>query len=555
MDTSSSPLEDKPNPPGFHARCLESGLEFIATLASVAFSQGENAAKMHRLLSALNNPKDKDAVEHLAAFWNGVEAFPTQDRAMLTEAECASLQAAFRDLGNRLAASNHLEGLLRTVSGMNATGGISTPPGPDLPQRANEFLHFEQLKQVETAFLLLSRLCTIAQRLEPALNEIATVHLATLAQAPHTAGKKHPALEAGKPLDHQLLKLLSSSLDTLDAPNDLTGRSSMQDRLRRVQMCMKILDQEAVASTAFWKFLKSSSKVNAETWEILTSVVEQLKCKSTKKTLLPFLQFLRHEDPTQILKAIQKFLEVSKDVSPDVACHIVPDIFGRNFHLLTDIREDACFRDLAEPVVSMGKSFLYYDRLYNLYQGLSNVRRAYPKSVLNVAEIGVYRGGTSYFLCTLLQKLHNGKAKFYSVDTFEGHSSLDFSDRSEGTHEPGVFSRTSFDDVVSLLAEFPFVSVIKSRIQDCSEMLKDEMFHFVHLDVDLFQPMYYSLKFFAPRLAVAGMICVDDYNKKSCPGVHQAVEQLLRDNLVPLTAIYTQTAQCLLIRTATATLS
>ena len=85
---------------------------------------------------------------------------------------------------------------------------------------------------------------------------------------------------------------------------------------------------------------------------------------------------IRRNDSSRLLKSIGKLLDVTRDASPAVSYHVVPDIFGRNFHLLTDVREEPLFREVAEPVVSMGRSFLYYDRLYNLYESISNVSRA-----------------------------------------------------------------------------------------------------------------------------------------------------------------------------------
>jgi hypothetical protein len=228
--------------------------------------------------------------------------------------------------------------------------------------------------------------------------------------------------------------------------------------------------------------------------------------------------------------------------------YVVPDIHVRNLHLLQDVREEADFKETADRAIGLGRSFLYYDRLYTLYESLRNLTRLYPTARLSVAEVGVYQGGTSFFLCDVLRKLHASHARFYSIDTFEGHSAIDLPSGTEGLHSPREFGGTSFEEASDLLSEFPFATVIKSRIQECTDSIESHRFHFVHLDVDIYEPTLFSLNFFLPRMVVGGIICVDDYNKTSCPGVKQAVEQVLADGGHSIIRLYTQTAQCLLVR-------
>jgi Macrocin-O-methyltransferase (TylF) len=234
----------------------------------------------------------------------------------------------------------------------------------------------------------------------------------------------------------------------------------------------------------------------------------------------------------------------------DQIYHIVPDIYGRNFRLCHDIREEPDFKEAADHVIGRGTSLLYYDRLYNLYESLRNVSRLYPAARLNVAEVGVYKGGTSFFLCELLRKLHASHARFYSIDTFEGHSAIDLPIAMEGLHSPRKFEKTSFEEVSRLLSGFPFATVIMSRIQECADLIEPDRFHFVHLDVDIYEPTLFSLKLFLPQMVPGGIVCVDDYNKKSCPGVRQAVEEVLADGERSIIRLYTQTAQCLLVKAA-----
>lgn len=68
---------------------------------------------------------------------------------------------------------------------------------------------------------------------------------------------------------------------------------------------------------------------------------------------------------------------------------------------------------------------LCYDRLYTIYQALSNRKHHAAGMALHLAEVGVYKGGTSYFILAVLESLGLHPATLHGFDTFEGHSSED----------------------------------------------------------------------------------------------------------------------------------
>ena len=63
------------------------------------------------------------------------------------------------------------------------------------------------------------------------------------------------------------------------------------------------------------------------------------------------------------------------------------------------------------------------------------------------------------------------------------------------------FMIQTFENVKSYLEDFDFVQVIKNRIQDCEELFEGKSIHFVHLDVDLYHPMLFSLNMFLKKIA------------------------------------------------------
>ena len=86
--------------------------------------------------------------------------------------------------------------------------------------------------------------------------------------------------------------------------------------------------------------------------------------------------------------------------------HYVPDYYGASARKHIDIRALPGFATLAADAISKKRTLLYYDRLYTIYQSLAGVKRlVQPGEEINIAEVGVYRGGTSHFIASAAQAL------------------------------------------------------------------------------------------------------------------------------------------------------
>lgn len=206
--------------------------------------------------------------------------------------------------------------------------------------------------------------------------------------------------------------------------------------------------------------------------------------------------------------------------------HYVPDLYGRTAYKHLDIRTLSPFGDLAKEVIQQGKTSLYFDRLYTIYQAISNVTRLPPSDQeLVFAEVGVYKGGTSKFIVTVGRSL-SISFRHYGFDTFEGHAGVDIGDI-DGDHTPQLFDDTSLETVSSYLAGDAEVTLRKGRFQDTCTEFEHTIFHFVHLDVDLYGPTLQALTFFADRIARGGILVVDDYGFSTCLGIEKAVGEFL----------------------------
>jgi O-methyltransferase len=148
----------------------------------------------------------------------------------------------------------------------------------------------------------------------------------------------------------------------------------------------------------------------------------------------------------------------------------------------------------------------------------------------NVAECGCWRGLSSYQIATNLMEM-NFRQRYYIFDSFEGLSKFDAEDGKQtlAVDEEGRRKEFAYaDDLVKdNLKEFDFIDYKKGWIPERFSEVTDMKFSFVHIDVDLYQPIKDSLEFFYPRLVPGGIIVLDDYGYLNFPGAKNAVDEFL----------------------------
>jgi O-methyltransferase len=144
-----------------------------------------------------------------------------------------------------------------------------------------------------------------------------------------------------------------------------------------------------------------------------------------------------------------------------------------------------------------------------------------------LAEVGVYKGLTAKLFHHYLPD-----RSLYLFDTFEG-----FTKRSAIAEQ----SNTGFDidsdyfSDTSLEAVKKYVQPVNERVSfykgyfpgTIPAGMEAEVFAFVHLDADLYEPIAAGLEFFYPRLSRHGMLVIHDYN--AWPGARSAVDTFFSD--------------------------
>jgi hypothetical protein len=190
-----------------------------------------------------------------------------------------------------------------------------------------------------------------------------------------------------------------------------------------------------------------------------------------------------------------------------------------------DIRQLVPFGEIADRVIRDGRTYLNVDRLYTIWQAVESL----PPSARAVAEVGVYRGGSAWFMADALRR-SGREMPFYVCDTFQGHVEVD--DSVDGVHRPGVqFTRVKADKVAKYLREFPFIRMQVGDIRETAPAFAGESaFGLVHLDVDVYPITRFCLDFFGPRVVPGGMMVMDDYGTTTCEGVKRAVDEFTASN-------------------------
>lgn len=136
------------------------------------------------------------------------------------------------------------------------------------------------------------------------------------------------------------------------------------------------------------------------------------------------------------------------------------------------------------------------------------------------AEFGVMKGGS----LDMLASLHPNRL-IYGIDGFKGLPAPGKND----THAKGDFE-LSDNDIHILFDHFHFhhpnVKLLRGYSPDVFKKIPDDqVFSFVHVDVDLFDSVNDAFDFFYPRLTAGGIMIFDDYGFDTTPGAKKAIDQ------------------------------
>jgi O-methyltransferase len=155
----------------------------------------------------------------------------------------------------------------------------------------------------------------------------------------------------------------------------------------------------------------------------------------------------------------------------------------------------------------------------------------------DIAEVGVFRGGTARVICET-----KGNRCLHLFDTFEG---LPEPSEVDSAFRKGQYA-CSLETVRNYLGGFPDVQFYKGYFPATAKPVKDRCFSFVHLDVDLHESTLQALEFFYPRMDPGAIIISHDYVE--FPGVRGAFDGFFEHKPEPVIELTGN--QCLVVKVA-----
>lgn len=138
------------------------------------------------------------------------------------------------------------------------------------------------------------------------------------------------------------------------------------------------------------------------------------------------------------------------------------------------------------------------------------------------AEVGVFRGDTTKFIHKCAPE-----RKYYLFDTFSGFSQKDLSEKDINDKR---FINTSIEEVKRNIGNSDNLLFKPGYVPDTLSDVKNELFAFVLLDLDKYNPTYASLEFFYPRLVNGAYLFVHDFNSSESDwACNKALTKFMQD--------------------------
>ncbi len=226
---------------------------------------------------------------------------------------------------------------------------------------------------------------------------------------------------------------------------------------------------------------------------------------------------------------------------------------AKNFYFETDETFKSIFREGVKASGSTHDPEVVHQRLYNAVQ--------FCRYTLDlqgdVAECGSFQGLSSYLFCNYIRLANpdfSGKG-YHIFDSFQGLSepteqdaipSEEYGMVGEACLPAGAFLGT-LDTVKATLSDFPLIEYHVGWIPDSFAGVPERDYKFVHLDLDLYEPISGAVKYFYPRMVKGGVIVIDEYGFPRWPGARRAIDEFCNDNGV-ITPISVTTGNGVLIK-------
>jgi len=159
----------------------------------------------------------------------------------------------------------------------------------------------------------------------------------------------------------------------------------------------------------------------------------------------------------------------------------------------------------------------------------------------DIVECGVWRGGSSMAAALMLAELGDASRDLHLFDTFEGMSAPTEHDRrardaapasallATSTRDEKIWCVASLEDVSANLtaAGCPMerMHLVQGKVEDTIPAAAPDRIALLRLDTDWYESTRHELEHLFPRLAVGGVLIIDDYG--AWEGARRAVDEFI----------------------------
>ncbi|WP_325918172.1 class I SAM-dependent methyltransferase [Pseudomonas frederiksbergensis] len=157
-------------------------------------------------------------------------------------------------------------------------------------------------------------------------------------------------------------------------------------------------------------------------------------------------------------------------------------------------------------------------------------------SRFNAVECGVFTG-SSLVACAKYASDSGIPFKITGLDTFSGLPPLSEQDKlyapaDAAYRDKTLFTETSLAGVQALVDEAGLGASVELRqglFSQSLPLLEEQLYHFVNIDCDLFEPHIECLEYFYSRMVQGGIIFFDDYNSINYPMAGKAIDKFFAE--------------------------
>lgn len=208
--------------------------------------------------------------------------------------------------------------------------------------------------------------------------------------------------------------------------------------------------------------------------------------------------------------------------------NMIPEFLYENSNVLESLYPDE-YDGKTWP--EKGETMIGFKRLSNLQECILDVIQRKVEG--DFVEAGVWRGGASIFMRTMLEEYNNDKKRVWVLDSFEG---LPPPNDELYPEDKGLNLNEYKDLAVSLpqvKKNFEKYGLLDERVEFVKGWFKDSLpqapissISILRLDADLYESTMDALYYLYPKLTVGGYCIIDDWG--AIPACKKAVEDFRR---------------------------